>query len=241
VFFTYSSKTYSNVTAQAAIKIISNDIRICKAESLYSIESPSIIDPVNFTELIITGITIGKRRIGRRTSRSFVFSATAEKSVPTETKPIVPKNITSKRGSIISVKLKLKNKLNKGIMINSTMMTKMKFPIIFPKNKTLLSTGVRRSPIIEFPSFSIANERLSPNTPANVNDTHKMAGAANFMTSVERLKAKLKITSNSSANVNMADRSSLVLSSIIMSLYRIAMIFLMSQIDNPAASQGIST
>jgi hypothetical protein len=117
------------------------------------------------------------------------------------------------------------------------MITKIKFPIIFPKNRTLLSTGVRRSPIIEFPSFSIANERLSPNTPANVNDTHNMAGAANFMSSVERLKAKLKITSNSIANVNIADRSSLVLSSIIMSLYRMAMIFLISQINNPAATR----
>jgi hypothetical protein len=35
----------------------------------------------------------------------------------------------------------------------------------------------------------------------------------------------------------MADRSSLVLSSIIMSLYRMAMIFLISQINNPAATR----
>ena len=235
-FASYSSKTYSNVIAQAAIKIKSNDIKMCKAESLNSIESPPRIDPVNFTELIITGITIGKTRIGSRTSRSFVLSATAENSVPTETKPIVPKIITNKRGSRKSLKPKLKNILNRGSMINSTIRTKIKFPIIFPKNKMLLSTGVRRSPIIEFPSFSIANDRLNPNTPANVNDTHKMAGAPNFMSSVERLKAKLNITSNSNANVNMAERSSFVLSSIIMSLYRIAMMFLMFQTDNPAGS-----
>ena len=86
--------------AHAAIKIISNETRMCIADPAEKTELPSRTEAVNFTELTITGIIIGKRSIGNRTSRSFVFIAMAENRVPTETKPNVPRIITNDNGNI---------------------------------------------------------------------------------------------------------------------------------------------
>jgi hypothetical protein len=102
--------------------------------------------------------------------------------------------------------------------------------IIFPKKMRLLSVGVRRMPKIEFPSFSSANERPRPKTPAKVKATHRIAGAARGMSSDEKSKAKLKITMINRASVNMDEKSSFVLSSVIMSFQTIAQIFFMAQL-----------
>jgi len=99
------------------------------------------------------------------------------------------------------------------------------FPIIFPAKIRLLSVGVRSRPRIEFPSFSRANERLRPNTPAKVKEIQSIAGAAKGIISAEKSKAKLKITMIKRAKVNIDAKSSFVLSSVIISFQTIAQIF----------------
>ena len=119
----------------------------------------------------------------------------------------------------------MKNKTKRTRVINSTIKTKTRLLISFPKYNKLLSTGVRSSPKIEFPSFSIAKERPSPRIPANVKVTQRIAGVANFKYSEEKLKAKLKIRRIISEKVNIADSNSFVLNSVTMSFHKIVKIF----------------
>ncbi len=86
--------------AHVAIKIISNETRICIADPAEKTELPSRIEAVNFTELTITGIIIGSKSIGKSTSRNFVLSAIAENRVPTEMNPMVPRTMTNDNGNI---------------------------------------------------------------------------------------------------------------------------------------------
>src|SRR3990170_3635180 len=99
------------------------------------------------------------------------------------------------------------------------------FPIIFPAKIRLLSVGVRSRPRIELPSFSRANERLRPHTPAKVKEIQSIAGAAKGIISAEKSKAKLKITMIKRAKVNIDAKSSFVLSSVIISFQTIAQTF----------------
>ena len=73
-----------------------------------------------------------------------------------------------------------------------------------------------------FPSFSMANERLSPKTPASVKAIHKMAGIPRDIRSTDKSKAKLNITVIKREKVNMDSISSLVLSSVTISFQTIA-------------------
>ena len=91
--------------AQTTKKIISKEMRICREDPASFIGLPLRIALHNLTEATITGMIIGKSKMGSSTSRSFVFKAIAEKSVPTETKPIVPRRITSKSGTALANKL----------------------------------------------------------------------------------------------------------------------------------------
>jgi hypothetical protein len=59
---------------------------------------PSRTCPLILTALTITGIIIGKSKIGSSTSLSLVLSAIAEKSVPTETNPTAPRKMTGIKG-----------------------------------------------------------------------------------------------------------------------------------------------
>jgi hypothetical protein len=60
---------------------------------------PFKIIPVAFTEAIITGTEIGKKRIDKRTSLAFAVAEMAEKMVPTAVKPKVPKKTISPSGT----------------------------------------------------------------------------------------------------------------------------------------------
>lgn len=90
---------------QTTRKIISNEMSIFKGNPTSLSGFPLRMALLNLTELNMTGMIIGKSKMGRSTSRSFVFRAIAEKSVPTETKPIVPRRITSKSGTALPNKL----------------------------------------------------------------------------------------------------------------------------------------
>ncbi|GJM15307.1 MAG: hypothetical protein DHS20C13_06340 [Thermodesulfobacteriota bacterium] len=83
-------------------------------------------------------------------------------------------------------------------------------------------------PIIAFPSFSKANERLRPKTPAKVKAIHNIAGAAKLRISTENPNAKLNTTIISRAKSNIEENSSLVLSSVIISFFIIAQILFIS-------------
>ena len=55
--------------------------------------------PVAFTEAIITGTEIGKKRIDKRTSLVFAVAEIAEKIVPIAVKPKVPRKVISANGA----------------------------------------------------------------------------------------------------------------------------------------------
>jgi hypothetical protein len=60
---------------------------------------PFKIIPVAFTEAIITGTEIGKKRIDKRTSLAFVVAEIAENIVPIAVNPKVPRKVISPSGT----------------------------------------------------------------------------------------------------------------------------------------------
>ena len=122
----------------------------------------------------------------------------------------------------------MNNRIKAGIIVNAVINTKIEFPIIFPRKIRLLSVGVRRSPKIEFLSFSRANDRPRPKTPAKVKATQRMAGAAIGTSSADKSNAKLNIIMVKRAKVNIEVRSSFVLNSDIKSFQTIAQTFVIS-------------
>lgn len=83
----------SKTNADTTMKIMSKATITCSQGDKLSHASPANTSPVAFTAAIITGTTIGKNSMGSIISLALVFTARAEKRVPTEAKPIVAKSI----------------------------------------------------------------------------------------------------------------------------------------------------
>ena len=71
-------------------------------------------------------------------------------------------------------------------------------------------------------SRSIVKERVRPSSPAKVTAIQKMPGAADCMAAEPGLRAKLKTSTTRKAKKHMADRRSLVRTSVFRSFQRTA-------------------
>ena len=90
---------YSKVKYETRRKIRSKATRIFSQGNIICRELPLKIIPVAFTEAIITGTEIGKKRIDRRTFLALAVAEIAEKMVPTAVKPRVPRKAISPSGA----------------------------------------------------------------------------------------------------------------------------------------------
>src|SRR5258708_37689660 len=128
---TYSSTTKSNTTKQRTQKMTSNAPSSPSQRRRSPDGSPANTRDVASTAAMTTGTLIGKTSSGSMTSRARVFTAIAEKSVPTAAKPNVPSNAITATSNDTTPKLK--NAVNTGRQIASTRTINRKLPSSFAR------------------------------------------------------------------------------------------------------------
>jgi hypothetical protein len=107
---------------------------------------PFKIIPVAFTEAIITGTEIGKKRIDRMTFLDLAAAEIAEKMVPTAVKPKVPKKAIRPSGTRKGRTVVLYRIVKMKIVIISITVVNKKTPMSFARKIVQGLTGHKMRP-----------------------------------------------------------------------------------------------